>query len=360
MRGLRYVLACCLAFICSVAWCEEIRPSFEPVMPGKSLEFPRDLGAHPGFKTEWWYATGWLETSTHKPIGFQVTFFRSATGYAKDNPSRFAPRQLIVAHLALSDASLKTLLHEQKVEREAFDIAYAEQGNTDLKIDGWTMLRKKDGNYQIDADANNLGLHLEFIPTQPNMLQGDQGYSRKGPQSSQASYYYSEPQLRVSGRIREQGKDEVVTGKAWLDHEWSSQVLDADAVGWDWVGANLDDGSALMAFQVRGRDSKTLWSHAALRDSSGKTQQFDKDAIEFKPLRTWTSPKTSANYPISMRLRVGDHTFTLTPLQDDQELDGRTSTGSSYWEGASKLQQEHGPSGQGYLELTGYDKPLKL
>ena len=72
----------------------------DPVRRGRVLAFPRDHGAHLGARTEWWYATGWVgasaaggpgETPSH---GFQVTFFRSRTGLAADNPSRFAARQL--------------------------------------------------------------------------------------------------------------------------------------------------------------------------------------------------------------------------------------------------------------------------
>ncbi len=192
------------------------------------------------------------------------------------------------------------------------------------------------------------------------MLQGDKGVSRKGPEPSQASYYYSEPQLRVSGFVTRNGKSAAVSGTAWLDHEWSSSYLHPDAVGWDWVGANLDNGDALVAFRIRDRNGAVIWSHAGLREASGKITQFPPDQVRFTTLRNWRSPRTEATYPVATQIQTGPLTWQLSPLQDDQELDSQQSTGAIYWEGAVRLTRNGKPAGRGYLELTGYVKPLKL
>ena len=335
-------------------------PAFTAVIPGQPLKFPRDFGAHPDFRTEWWYATGWLQTPDGKSLGFQVTFFRSATEHDAANPSRFAPKQLIVAHAALSDPALGKLEHDQKIARSGFGLAHASQATTDVKLRQWTMRREPDGRYQIVLPARDFTLSLTLTPTQPMMLQGEQGYSRKGPVAGQASYYYSEPQLKVVGQITRKGKPVSVHGSAWLDHEWSSSLLDPRAVGWDWVGANLDDGSALMAFRIRTTDGQALWQHATLRDVHGKLSTFSADAIRFTPLRQWRSPRTGARYPVSMQIDLGDMRWRLTPLQDDQELDSRQSTGAVYWEGAVTIERNEKPAGRGYFEMTGYLKALKL
>ena len=335
-------------------------PAFSSVVPGKSLNFPRDFGAHPDFRTEWWYATGWLQTPDGKPIGFQVTFFRSATEHDANNPSRFAPKQLIVAHAALSDPALGKLVHDQKIARAGFGLAKASEATTNLKLHQWTMRREADGRYQIAIPARDFTLSLTLKPTQPVLLQGEQGYSRKGPEAGQASYYYSEPQLKVSGQITRKGKAMTVNGNAWLDHEWSSTVLDPRAVGWDWVGANLDDGSALMAFRIRTADGQALWQHATLRDAAGQQRHFSADAIRFTPQREWRSPRTGARYPVAMQIDTGDSRWQLVPLQDDQELDSRQSTGAVYWEGAVRIERNGKPAGRGYFEMTGYLKALKL
>jgi predicted secreted hydrolase len=338
-------------------------PAFAPVTPlppGASLRFPADYGAHPDYKTEWWYVTGWLNTPDGKPLGFQVTFFRSATEHDRANPSQFAPKQLIIGHAAVSDPANGKLLHDQRSAREGFGLSYAKVGDTDVKLDDWHMTRAADGSYAIHVDAPNFALDLKLAPSQPLLLQGEQGYSRKGPLPSQSSYYYSEPHLATSGTITRAGKAAAVTGSSWLDHEWSSQVLDADAAGWDWIGANLADGGALMAFQIRSKTGAKLWAHATWRDASGKITQFSPEQVSFTPQRRWRSPRTNAEYPVATQLTTGATVWQVTPLQDDQELDSRRSTGAVYWEGAVTLSRDGKPAGRAYLELTGYVRPMKL
>ncbi|MFZ4874433.1 lipocalin-like domain-containing protein [Janthinobacterium sp. Mn2066] len=358
MRRMALFLVCCCASALAAP------PAFAPVTPlapGLALKMPQDFGAHPAYKTEWWYATGWVTTAAGKQLGYQVTFFRSATATDAENPSAFAPKQLIIGHAALSDTAVGKLLHDEKSAREGFGLAYAKVGNTDVKLDDWRMLRRADGSYQVTVAARDFQLQLQLAPTQPVLLQGERGYSRKGALPAQASYYYSEPQLRTTGTItRAGGKPEAVTGKTWLDHEWSSQVLDANASGWNWIGANLDDGGALMAFQIRSKTGAKLWAHAAWRDPSGKVTQFGPDDVAFTPTQLWRSPRTQAEYPVATEIRTGATRWQITPLQADQELDSRRSTGAVYWEGAVTVQRDGQPAGRAYLEMTGYVQPMKL
>ena len=342
-------------------------PKFSTVTPGLPLAFPADTGAHPAFQIEWWYATGWLDTPDEKPLGFQITFFRSATGHDTSDPSAFAPSQLIIAHVALSDPAFGRLVHDQKIARQGFGLAYAKTGNTDVKLDAWSMVRATDGHYVVHAETREFALNLSFSPTQPLLLQGDHGYSQKGPLQSEASYYYSEPQLRVSGSVARpshltgrSGTPTPVSGVAWLDHEWSSTILGPDAAGWDWLGANLTDGSALMAFKVRGRNGGTVWAHAVLRDANGKVTAFDPAQVDFVPQRTWRSPRTNTVYPVAETVKTGALAWQLEPLLDDQEMDTRDSTGSAYWEGAVTVTRGGANVGRGYLELTGYQTPFEL
>lgn len=337
---------------------------YDPVVAGRALQFPRDYGAHPGHRTEWWYVTGWLDTPDKKPLGFQVTFFRSRTGADPANPSAFAPKQLIIGHAALSDPALGRLVHDQRSAREGFGLAYAKTDTTDIKLDDWQMRRASDGHYDVTVRSGELSFTLRLAPSQPLLLQGENGFSRKGRQADHASYYYSEPQLKVTGQVARAGKTTAVTGTAWLDHEWSSQVLDPGATGWDWLGTNLDDGGALMAFRIRSASGATLWAHAAVRDARGRVTQYGPDQVVFTPQQTWTSPRTGAAYPVALLLRTGDTQWRLRPLQPDQELDSRRSTGAVYWEGAVRVDRmlgtQYEPAGRGYLELTGYVDPMVL
>lgn len=341
--------------------------------PGYRMSFPRDFGAHPDFRTEWWYVTGWLEGDR----GFQVTFFRVRTAHPGDNPSRFAPTQLLFAHAALMLPQEGHPLHAQRAARLGSpQVRFSEQ-DTDVAIGDWSLTRGGDDRYRTLIRDAGLTLDLTLAPpgdagqaiSRP-WLQGADGFSRKGPQPEQASHYYSRPHLRVDGSV----DGRPVRGVAWLDHEWSTTVLDPAAAGWDWTGINLDDASALVAFRIRRRspdpaasagaapeaasDSDAVWSYCAIRHPDGSVQQVD--AVDFQVLRRWRSPRTGAEYPVSMKLVLAGRSLLLEPLFDDQELDGRASTGTIYWEGAVRALEGGNRVGLGYLELTGYHTPLKL
>ena len=226
------------------------RPPPAIVEPGYALEFPRDHGAHPEFRTEWWYVTGWISTVAGETLGFQVTFFRTRPDAVDErNPSAFTPGQIVIAHAALSDRRLGHLWKAQRVARAGFGLAEARTGDTQVRLDGWKFERRGDF-YLTQVAAEDFGFELQLDRRQPPMLNGRGGYSQKGPHRESASYYYSVPQLRVSGRIVRQGKGEDVTGDAWLDHEWSSAYLDEQATGWDWIGINLEDDGALQQLLV--------------------------------------------------------------------------------------------------------------
>jgi predicted secreted hydrolase len=336
---------------------------YPDVVPGKPLEFPRDEGSHPEYRTEWWYVTGWLQDAVRPgktpPLGFQVTFFRVRTGIDESNPSRFAPRQVLFAHAAIADPDYGRLRHAQRSAREGFDLAYARTGLTRVRIDDWSLARDGDA-YRASIDDEALSMELSLHLTQPPVLQGDRGFSRKSPAPHAASYYYSVPQLEVRGHVELGGRRREVTGTAWLDHEWSSRGLDADARGWDWTGINFADGSALMAFQMRGKDGSKVWSAATVRSSDGRVEVVPQGEIEWRPLQSWRSPRTGVSYPVRWDLRAGNRRFVLVPLLDDAELDSRASTGAIYWEGPVRAEAAGVELGRGYLELTGYADPLRF
>jgi len=348
-----------LAIVCACLCASAVARDYAQVKPGYELQFPRDQGSHPRFRTEWWYLTGWVKDARGRNLGIQITFFRNRPGVDENNPSRFAPRQLLFAHAALADPEIGKLLHDQRAARAGFGLAEALEGHTDVFIDDWS-LKQIAGGYHASIAARDFTYALDFKATQPVLLEGDHGLSRKGPLPAEASYYYSQPQLAVSGSITIKGEKREVSGSAWLDHEWSSQYLAPQAQGWDWVGLNLADGGALMAFRIRDRSGGTLWAGGTLRSADGRVRNFAPGEVLFEPLRRWRSPRTGADYPVAQRVRVGGLDFDLEPMMDDQELDSRASTGSIYWEGAVKAKSGGKSLGSGYLELTGYWRPLRL
>jgi predicted secreted hydrolase len=347
-------LACSLFCLIAAA-----RGSYAPVTAGHPLRFPEDTGSHPAFRTEWWYVTGWLNTADGEPLGFQITFFRTKPDIDGSNPSSFTPHQLMIAHCALSDPKRGHLWQDQRIRRAGLGLAGADEGNTHAWIEGWT-LERQGGMYVARIAAEDFGFDLTMSETQAPLINGEAGLSRKGPGESAASYYYSLPHLRVAGLISRQGVTSQVTGEAWFDHEWSSEYLDAQVAGLDWIGIDLDGGGALMAFQIRGLDGKPRWAGGSLRAADGTTRILEPDAVEFRPSRRWTSPRTAIAYPVEWSIRAGGREFHLKPLFDDQENDTRLSTGAIYWEGAVRAYNGERQVGRGYLELTGYGERLSL
>jgi predicted secreted hydrolase len=332
---------------------------FAPVVPGYALRFPYDEGSHPDFRTEWWYVTGWLNADSGRPLGFQITFFRTRFALKGQNPSSFTPHQVMIAHAALSEPVRGRLQHDERIARAAFDLAGARPERLEVNVDDW-WFRQEGSAYVTSIPARDFKIDFTFGAMQPPLLQGTQGLSHKGPHPESASYYYSLPQLQVTGTLTRMGKAAPVAGTAWLDHEWSSSYLAPEAVGWDWTGINLADGAALMAFRMRDRQGGSFWAGGAYRRSDGGTRTFGPAEIGFAPLRHWRSPRTGTGYPVSWTVRAGAMQIELQPLMDDQENDTRLSTGTIYWEGAVHALQHGKPVGRGYLELTGYWKPMRL
>jgi predicted secreted hydrolase len=332
---------------------------YPPVVASHAIGFPRDAGSHPAFRSEWWYITGWVHDPNGNLFGIQVTFFRNRPRVAESNPSAFAPRQLVFAHAAIADPRVGMLRHDQRAARAGFGLADATEDTTAVWIQDWSLKLHENG-YVAAIAARDFQFDLRFVPGQPALLQGQQGFSRKGRGVENASYYYSQPQLAVSGKVSVDGNGVDVIGTAWLDHEWSSAAMAPEASGWDWIGINLDDGGALMAFRMRDHAGAALWAGGTFRGSDGRTRSFEPDEIRFNGVRRWRSPRTGVEYPVSMHVSVGEATYAFEPLMDDQELDSRASTGTVYWEGAVRALRSGREVGRGYLELTGYWKPLTL
>ncbi|HEY4067062.1 MAG TPA: carotenoid 1,2-hydratase [Burkholderiaceae bacterium] len=334
------------------------------------LSFPADFGAHPASHTEWWYVTGSLQPAAGdteaRLWGFQATFFRSLTGLAPNPTSHFAATELVFAHAALSDLGQQRLLHDQRIARSGFGIAQAAPGDTDVVLRDWQLKRSGDAYRAVVAsETAGFALDLALAPTQSVLLQGEAGLSRKGPAPESTSRYYSEPQLAVRGTLTltgtQRGPALPVTGRAWLDHEWSDSILPKEAVGWDWIGMNLDDGSALTAFRLRRADGTALYAGGSFRAKGGASRNFEPDEVVFTPGRLWQSAASKARYPVRWQVKTPAGTFEVAALLDAQELDSRQSTGSFYWEGLSDLLDARGQRvGRGYLEMTGYASRLAL
>lgn len=362
------------------AWHERAIASDQPaakIVPGYTLRFPQDFGAHPASRIEWWYITGSLKVAQSvavaaagapRAFGFQITFFRSRVDAAANSASAFAAKQLIFAHAALTDLQGRQLLHDQRIARAGFGLAGSAEGDTHVTLRDWALQRGgpiTQSTYRSQVAARDFAFDLRFTQTQPLLLQGDAGFSRKGPRIEQASYYYSQPQLAAQGSLQFKGQSGgqalPVQGRAWLDHEWSESLLDPDAVGWDWIGMNLQDGGTLTAFRLRRQDGSALWSGGSVRRAGEPSRALKNGEAVFTPGRIWTSPATRARYPVEWQIDTPGARYTVRARLDNQELDSQGSTGNVYWEGLSDLLDAQGRVvGSGYLEMTGYAGAMSL
>jgi predicted secreted hydrolase len=334
-----------------------------------NLVFPRDHGPHPGYRTEWWYYTGNLQSDAGVPYGFQLTFFRwqiSPPGAQLKWPqphSAWRTQQIYLGHAAISDISGKRYLPSELTCREALGMAGASQqaDATTIFIEKWSAEIKTD-THILKAVTDDFSYELTLQPLKPPTLHGTAGYSLKGSTAERASCYYSFTRLSVDGTLTLDGKNIPVKGLSWMDHEFSTAPLEPGIVGWDWFGLQLSNQSEIMLFQLRNEQGGLHpASSGTFIDSSGEPHHLKIEDFRVEVLDRWKSPKSGALYPVRWRVTVFPLAteLTLAARMADQEMQTPASTAETYWEGsvtANGSVAGHPMKGQGYVELTGYAK----
>lgn len=328
-----------------------------------ALAFPADHGAHPELRTEWWYLTANLEGDDGRRYGVQVTFFRQGLDPSAPEPgdSPLRARQALAAHVAVAEVDGGRFRHAERLRR--VDGGFAGFANDDLGIwlGDWRLERGAGDVLTARAGdrAAGLGVALEYRPTKPLVLQGEDGWSRKGPETGNASAYLSFTRLEVMGTLELDGCEVRVTGSGWFDHEWGTSQLGEGVVGWDWFSLRLEGDVELMVYRLRRADGGVdSFSSGTLVRADGATRRLALADVGLAPTGEWTSPATGATYPSGWRITVPDEGLELevTPLLRGAELDSRASTGTVYWEGPVTVSGSH--AGEGYAELTGYATSL--
>jgi predicted secreted hydrolase len=328
-------------------------------LPGRPLVFPEDHGPHPDYQTEWWYYTGNLADAAGNRFGYQLTFFRRALQPPQEvvqRASRWAADQAYMAHFAITDASLSQHQATEKLARGAAGLAGAQASPFEVWLEDWQVQETAPGVYSVHASADGGAIDLLLRDSQSLVLHGDQGYSQKGPDPGNASYYYSLTDLATTGEIQVGGKTYSVQGSSWMDHEFSTSALSPGQVGWDWFSIQLDDGRQLMFFQLRGADGGIdPYSSGTLVEADGSTRHLAVDDFDIKVEDTWKSPHSGGVYPSRWTVTLPGEGLVLhiAPLVRDQEL----NLTYNYWEGAVNVEatsQSQAVAGTGYVELTGY------
>jgi predicted secreted hydrolase len=329
----------------------------------RQFQFPADFGAHPDYQTEWWYYTGNLETTDGHHFGYQLTFFRRALLPPTDADSRasdWATRQVYMAHFTVTDVAAARFQAFESFSRAAGGLAGAQAEPYRVWLDNWSVKETGTNTYQLQAARGDLAIDLTLTDTKGPILQGERGFSQKGPSPGQASYYYSQTHLVSQGSVKVGKLSYQVSGLSWMDHEFSTSALAKDQVGWDWFALQLSNGSELMVFQIRKADgSIDPFSSGTLIGADGSSRHLSRDDFQIKVEATWKSPHTQATYPSRRRVIVpsADLSLEIEPYLADQEL----NVSYSYWEGAVHFNgtaagQE--VKGSGYIEMTGYTKSM--
>jgi len=331
--------------------------------------FPRDHGAHPGYRTEWWYYTGHLKAGDGRRFGFQLTFFRSQLAPSADREnwprqhSAWRTDQVYLAHAALTDVAAGKHMAAEKTARAAVGLAGAtvEEHHTTVHLGPWKT-QISDQGHRLAANGDAFVLDLTLVPRKAPVSHGDGGYSRKGSAPQRASCYYSLTRLEAEGQLTVDKEKISVSGLAWMDHEYSTAPLEPGLTGWDWFSLQFEDGSELMVYGLRQADGS--WhpaSSGTLVAADGVARHLGRDAIRLDVTRRWKSPHSGAVYPAGWRLQVDTVGLALTirPVLKDQEMRTLESTGVTYWEGLVDVagrRRDREIEGHGYAELTGYAK----
>lgn len=340
---------------------------YRVVLPGSRLSFPQDHYSHPEFKTEWWYYTGHLETDGGRRFGYQVTFFRiglrDRQRDEKTSPPLFT--DLYMAHFALSDKGKRSFFFRDRANRGYRGRAGALVHRYLVWNEDWRVEGRGESHviYVQDRDRT---LRLRLVPLKPPVLHGQMGFSRKGEGRGRASYYYSLTRLQTEGVLEIGGKKEAVHGLSWMDHEFGSDQLGEDQVGWDWFSVQLENKTEIMLYLIRRQDGSVAPSSSGtLVYQDGTARHLTLKEFHVEILKRWESPKSGGIYPMHWKISIPAEGVDLeiTPFFPQQELDTRKSTRVTYWEGAVKVRgtyRKRPIQGLGYVEMTGYVEKLRL
>lgn len=358
-----------LIFMLVLWWCPvlaaEPEPPYRQALPGYTYQFPRDFFAHEEFQIEWWYYTGHLADADGRSFGYQLTFFR--VGLANDsekiNPSKWRVGQIYFAHLTVSDLADQKFYFFERINRKGLGLAGADKDRLHVWNEDWT-LTANNRVHHLKAQQAGVGLDLQLQPLKKLVIHGQNGVSQKGGQPGNASHYISHTRMQTRGTLYLKGKKYEVTGTSWMDHEFSSNQLNSEQVGWDWFSVQLDNGAEIMLYLIRLKDgSVEPYSSGSLVRADGSQEHLALREFSIEPTGEWTSPHTDTVYPAGwiMTLPGSKTRLIISPDMPDQELHHLRSIGTSYWEGSVSVQgtQEGQPvTGKGYVELVGYTKPL--
>ncbi len=341
-------------------------------LPGYEYQFPRDHFSHPDYETEWWYYTGNLRAADGHRFGFELTFFRQALNLPKRTlafaDATWRPDQIYLAHLALSDIDSGVFFYTERLNRAGPGLAGVDAREERYWNGNWQVrwLAGRKGEQELKAVCRRFTLELDLTPEKPLVIHGENGVNQKGPEPGRASHYISFTRLHARGKLQLNGNSLSLDGLAWMDHEFFTEQLDSTEAGWDWFSIQLDNNEELMIYRLSKKSGGAdAYSSGTYVDSRREAHFLSGSEFSLSPGGFWESPHSRARYPLAWQIRIPSLDLQLTERTafEDQELFSRDKAFPTYWEGAVTYSGEiHREivSGVGYLEMTGYEKPLQL
>ncbi|MEM9147840.1 MAG: lipocalin-like domain-containing protein [Pseudomonadota bacterium] len=319
---------------------------YHEVLPETPIAFPADHGPHPGFRIEWWYITANLEDEAGEALGIQWTLFRFATRPGGEMAAGWATPQIWMGHAAVTTADIH--LAAERFARGGIGQAGAVAEPFRAWIDEWRMesLGTAYAPLRLTSSGDGFSYDLELTEEGPWVLQGERGYSVKS-ERGQASHYTSQPYFKVRGEVEIGTRALQVSGRAWMDREWSSQPLAEGQTGWDWFSLHLPKGEKLMLYRLRderGGDYLTgNWITAP-----GQSERLAPGTVAMEPIR-WVDV-AGLEMPVAWQVEIPARGLSIRTEPLNAQAWNALST--SYWEGPVRFDGTH--RGVGYLEMTGY------
>jgi predicted secreted hydrolase len=355
-----------LLFVLLFAWLPGAWAQYKTAVPGYRYEFPRDHFNHPEFQTEWWYTTGNLTTADGHHYGFELTFFRQGVDRDPGKKEPWDIQDLYLAHLALSDLDGGKFYHAERTNRAGPGLAGIDEKQKRIWNGNWEI-RWNGEEEALNVADEKFSLSFTLRGEKLPVIHGENGVCQKAAGTGHASHYISFTRLQTKGTIELAGKSIDVRGTSWMDHEFFTHSMEAEQVGWDWLSVQLGDNTELMLYQFRRKDGSTdPFSSGTHVDAQGKSVHLTSADFRLVPTgETWTSDVTAAKYPVAWSMEIPKLGLKLaaTTRLKSQELARGNKLAPSYWEGAIAIEGTRAGAsvrGVGYLEMTGYDRPVEM
>ena len=215
--------------------------------------------------------------------------------------------------------------------------------------------------YRAHSGARVPRSELKLTAGDPPLLHGEGGFSHRGKRAGRGELLLQPAQSFRSWKRQRTGGDRHGMARPRM----VSSYLAPEAAGWDWVGINASpvvEGTDGFPHAQQGQQCDLLrWHSGAPRRLAHQLQPRGCIDRTCAPLALTTALDTGISSRAACAVDAGK-LFRVEPLIDDQELDSRASTGTSYWEGAVRLIDESTGSeaGQRLPRAPGYWRPMKL